>query len=237
MSRSTVTARDISVRAADGTMLLDGIDLSLSAGEFCILAGRNGAGKTLLARCLAGLITPTGGAVDREGPPPALVFQDTRSQVLGQTVSDDVAMGPRSAGLSHAEIEKRVAEALDRTGLTGMGPRDPFTLSGGEQRRLSIAAMLAMRPSLLILDEPFSSLDLDGVRGVLAVLVALHAEGCGVAVITHDLGKLAAHADRLVLLDRGRVRADGPPGDVLPAVASCGLRLPPVPIGDMTWLR
>ena len=234
---SRVTATGVTVRAADGRALLDRVDLSLAAGELCILAGRNGAGKTLLARCLAGIVTPAAGTVRNEGAPPALVFQDTRSQVLGQTVSEDVAMGPRSAGLSHADVEQRVAEALERTGLTGMRRRDPFTLSGGEQRRLSIAAMLALRPSLLILDEPFSSLDFEGVQSVLSVLLDLYAEGCGIAVITHDLGKLAAHADRIVLLDRGRVHADGNPADVLPGAPACGLRLPSGPIGEMTWLR
>ncbi len=234
---SRVTAAGITVRAADGRALLDRVDLSLSAGELCLLAGRNGAGKTLLARCLAGIVSPDEGSVRNEGASPALVFQDTRSQVLGQTVSDDVAMGPRSAGLSPADIEQRVAEALERTGLTEMHRRDPFTLSGGEQRRLSIAAMLAMRPSLLILDEPFSSLDFEGVKSVLSVLLELYGEGCGIAVITHDLGKLAAHADRLVLLDRGRVHADGAPAAVLSAAPACGLRLPRGPVGEMTWLR
>lgn len=234
---SRVTAAGVTVRAADGRALLDGVDLSLSAGELCILAGRNGAGKTLLARCLAGIVTPEEGTVCSEGAPPALVFQDTRSQVLGQTVGDDVAMGPRSAGLSHADIERRVAEALERTGLTALRRRDPFTLSGGEQRRLSVAAMLAMRPGLLILDEPFSSLDFEGVKSVLSVLLDLHAEGCGISVITHDLGKLAAHADRLVLLDRGRVHADGTPEEALPGAPACGLRLPRGPIEEMTWRR
>ncbi len=234
---SRVTAAGVTVRAADGRTLLDRVDLSLAAGELCILAGRNGAGKTLLARCLAGIVTPGEGTVHTEGGRPALVFQDTRSQVLGQTVSDDVSMGPRSAGLSHAAIDQRVVEALERTGLTGMRRRDPFTLSGGEQRRLSIAAMLALRPNLLILDEPFSSLDFEGVKSVLSVVLDLHAEGCGIAVITHDLGKLAAHADRLVLLDRGRVHADGTPADVLAAAPACGLRLPRGPIGEMSWLR
>ncbi|NBB91496.1 MAG: ATP-binding cassette domain-containing protein [Spirochaetes bacterium] len=234
---SRVTAADITVRAADGRTLIDRLNLSLSAGQLCILAGRNGAGKTLLARCLAGIVLPDEGSIRHEGASPALVFQDTRSQVLGQTVSDDVALGPRSAGLSHDDIEQRVAEALDRTGLSEMRRRDPFTLSGGEQRRLSIAAMLAMRPTLLILDEPFSSLDFEGVKSVLSVLLELHGEGCGISVITHDLGKLAAHADRLVLLDGGRVQADGPPAAVLPGAPACGLRLPPGPVGEMTWLR
>ena len=234
---SRVTAAGVTVRAADGRALLDRVDLSLSAWELCLLAGRNGAGKTLLARCLAGIVSPDEGSVRNEGAYPALVFQDTRSQVLGQTVSDDVAMGPRSAGLSPADIEQRVAEALERTGLTEMHRRDPFTLSGGEQRRLSIAAMLAMRPSLLILDEPFSSLDFEGVKSVLSVLLELYGEGCGIAVITHDLGKLAAHADRLVLLDRGRVHADGAPASVLSAAPACGLRLPRGAVEEMTWLR
>lgn len=234
---SRITAAGVTVRAADGKALLDRVELSLAAGELCILAGRNGAGKTLLARCLAGIVAPDEGEVRSEGASPALVFQDTRSQVLGQTVGDDVAMGPRSAGLSQRDIEQRVAEALERTGLTSMRWRDPFTLSGGEQRRLSVAAMLAMRPSLLILDEPFSSLDFEGVKSVLSVLLDLHKEGCGIAVITHDLGKLAAHADRLVLLDGGRVHADGTPAEVLLAAPSCGLRLPRGPIAEMSWLR
>lgn len=233
---SSVSARGVTVRAA-GRTLLDGVDLTLRAGELVVLAGRNGAGKTLLARCLCGLITPASGTVSVAGAEPRLVFQDTRSQVLGQTVFEDVSLGPRSAGLAEVQVRRRTEQALARTGLAGLGSRDPLTLSGGEQRRLSIAALLALEPQVLLLDEPFSSLDLEGVRSVLELLLELRSAGQGLLVITHDLEKIAAHADRLVLLDDGRIAADGPPGAVLHAAPRCGIRLPPVAMEQMSWLR
>ncbi|MFO8065439.1 MAG: ABC transporter ATP-binding protein [Spirochaetia bacterium] len=234
---SRIELQALTVLSPHGRTLLDSVDFSLSAGEFCLIAGRNGAGKTLLARCMAGLVSPHSGTVTTEGAPARLVFQDTRSQVLGQTVEEDVALGPESAGLSRAAVDDRVGEALAQTGLEAMRRRDPFTLSGGEQRRLSIASLLALRPDILILDEPFSSLDFDGVRSVLSLLVALHAAGHGLAVITHDIEKLAAHATRLVLLDRGRIVEDAAPEIAVEAAAQCGLKPPRGPVGDMTWLH
>lgn len=234
MSRTVLSG--VTVRSPEGRTLLDTVDLSVSSGELCVLGGRNGAGKTLLARCIAGLTKPDEGRVRHEGPAPALVFQDTRSQVLGQTVEEDVALGPRSARLAHPTIERRVSDALDRAGLSALRKRDPLTLSGGEQRRLSIAALLALRPEILILDEPFSSLDFEGVRSVLSLLVRLYEEGHGLLVITHDLEKICAHATRLVLIDGGRIRADAAPETALSAAESCGLRAPRCPLEAMTWL-
>lgn len=233
---SHVRAAGVTVRAPDGAALLDGINLSLTAGELCVIAGRNGAGKTLLARCLAGIIKPDKGRVIAEGSRPALVFQDTRSQILGQTVAEDVSLGPRSAGLPAHAIDRRVADALARTGLEELSRRDPLTLSGGEQRRLSVAALLALDPGILILDEPFASLDYEGVREVLSVVLELRARDVGVTVITHDLEKVLAHADRLVLLNGGRLRADDTPAAVIPGARSCGLRPPRGPVEEMTWL-
>lgn len=217
--------------------LLDRVSVGLRAGELVVLAGRNGAGKTLLARCAAGLLEPDEGRVVRRGSPPGLVFQDTRSQVLGQTVEEDVALGPESAALSRREVRKRVSEALSKTGLTGLEHRDPITLSGGERRRLSVAALLALRPELLILDEPFSSLDFEGVRSVLSLVLDLHAAGTGLVVITHDLEKIVAHAERLILVDAGRIVADGPPSEIIEKSPDCGLRPPRVPTAEMSWLR
>lgn len=233
---SSVTAEGITL-CAEGRELLSDVSLSLRSGELVVLAGRNGAGKSVLARCLAGLLVPETGRVAVTGPPARLVFQDTRSQVLGQTVFEDVALGPRSARLPHEEVIRRAEAALDRTGLTEVRSRDPLTLSGGEQRRLSVAALLALAPDILIMDEPFSSLDFEGVRDVLELILELRTAGHGVLVITHDLEKLGAHADRLVLLDGGRLVADGPPAAVLSAAGDCGIRVPPVRVEEMSWLR
>ena len=116
--------------------------------------------------------------------------------------------------------------ALSAVGMDGLSDRAPHTLSGGEKRRLAVAGVLAMSPSILVFDEPFSNLDDAGVRQVLRQILALHRSGQTIMVTTHDLEKVLAHADRLVVMNEGRIALDGPPMEILPQVAAFGIRLP-----------
>jgi biotin transport system ATP-binding protein len=165
-----------------------------------------------------------------------MIFQDADSQIVGETVSDDVAFGPQNLRLSPAEVGRRVEQALAAVGLADLGGRRPHLLSGGEKRRLSIAGVLAMQPKVIVFDEPFSNLDYAGVRQVLGQMVALHRSGLTVLATTHDLDKVLAHADRLVLMQRGRIVEDGAPAAVAGAVESFGVRCPPGSLERLSWL-
>lgn len=233
---------------ADGTDGLVDVCLRIEKGEFIVLTGRNGAGKTLLLLHLNGLLRPSGGTVQVGGmavgkhPLEArqaigLVFQDADSQIVGETVETDVAFGPRNLRLPASEVRQRTDTSLARLELEELALRPPHMLSGGEKRRLTIAGVLAMQPRLLAFDEPFSSLDFRGVQETLRIIIQLHEEDHTIVVVTHDLDKVLAHADRLIVMDKGRLVRDGQPEDVLPDVEQFGVRKPEAPIRELTWLK
>ena len=224
------------------------MNLSLQAGSFTVLAGANGSGKTVFMRHLNGLADPTSGRVLLRGVPVqenlplarrsiGLVFQDADNQIVGQTVAKDAAIGPENLRLPRGEITRRVKEALEATGLVGFDQRRPHTLSGGEKRRLAVAGVLAMEPEMLVLDEPFTGLDWPGCADLLTVLDGFHASGKTVLLITHDLDKVLAHANRLILMDSGRIIADGSPEDLIDQVEELGIRRPSGEISRMSWKR
>jgi biotin transport system ATP-binding protein len=215
-------ARGLCHTFRDGAEGLADIDFSIADGEFVLVAGRNGSGKTLLARHLVGLSAPTAGELlfrgerlgkDKRALRSAVgyVFQDTDAQILGQTVAEDVAFGPANLRLSQREIERRTGEALKTARLEASGNRRPETLSGGEKRRLAIAGVLAAEPDCLILDEPFANLDLESIQDISRLLAELKARGTTLIVVTHELEKVFPLADRLIVLDHGRMRYDGAP--------------------------
>lgn len=204
----------------DGSKGLDHLSFTIGEGEFVVIAGRNGSGKTLLARHLTGLARPSEGSVFFKGKDlrsslrqvrehVGFVLQDVDAQILGQTVEDDVAFGPANLRLGQTAIDERVAQALERTNLSGKGSRRPESLSGGEKRRLAIAGVLAMRPGCIILDEPYANLDYESVNDVDAVLGSLANSGITLIVITHELEKALHRANRLLVLDSGRLVYDG----------------------------
>lgn len=205
---------------------LDGLSLSLARGEWVAMAGPNGSGKSTLARVLGGLVPCQEGEIWLDGQrltPQAhqvrarvgLVFQDPESQVVGSTVEEDVAFGPENLGLPASEIARRVATALDAVGLAGLRHHPTRALSGGQRQRLAIASALALEPDLLILDEPTAMLDARGQEEVLAaVLQANRRRHVAVLWMTHRLEE-ALLAHRLLLLQQGRVAAQGPPAPLL----------------------
>ena len=238
-------------RFPDGTEALSAVDLEIREGELLVIAGSNGSGKTLLMRILVALAQPSVGRVLFRGLPVAddpvrvrkavgLVFQDADAQIVGETVAEDVAFGPRNLKLPKPEIERRVAEALSLVRLEAKRNAPPRRLSGGEKRRLAVAGVLAMGCEALILDEPFANLDWPGVVQVLKAVEALAASGKTVVILTHELEKTLALADRLVILDKGSIRDDGTPDEVLSrGIERFGVRDPRrayLDVRDCSWL-
>jgi biotin transport system ATP-binding protein len=232
-----IEIENLSHRFADGTAGLENINLTISKGTFVVIAGRNGSGKTTLLKHLNGLLSPTTGVVRLSGVPVAknltwsrqvvgMVFQDADSQIVGETVSDDVAFGPENLCLDRNEIERRVFRSLETVGLLEHKDQKPHLLSGGEKRRLAIAGILAMEPKVLVFDEPFSSLDFPGVKQILAQIISLHQAGHTILVAAHDLEKLIAHTDRLVIMENGRIVRDGLPSQLLKELETFGIREP-----------
>ncbi len=232
-----ILIKDLSHTFHNGAKALDGLNLTVPRGQLLVVAGPNGSGKTTMLRCLNGLLIPKQGTVSIMGRQvaenPALarravgmVFQDPDAQIVGETVRDDCAFGPENLKLAEEEITRRVDEALAVVGLSHMADKRPHVLSAGEKRRLAIAGVLAMGPEIIVFDEPFSNLDYPGVRQVLGQIVELHGQGRTIIITTHDLDKIAAHAERLVIMQRGRLVRDGRPEDLLPEVEDFGIRMP-----------
>jgi len=199
------------------------VSFALPAGGSLALLGASGAGKTTLLQVLRGLDRAESGAVLLDGVEPdgaaypglqrqiGLVFQQAELQLFAATAREDVAFGPRRLGWAEAEVAEAVDAALDLAGLPAadFGERHPYSLSGGEQRRLALAGVLAMRPRLLLLDEPFVSLDPGTRRDLVAVLKGLKAGGVTLLLATHDVDLAWSLCDRRLLLAEGRVEAVG----------------------------
>lgn len=241
-----IRVRDLSVSYGSIPALV-GIDLDLEGGECLLVTGPSGCGKSTLARVLSGLI-PHAIPARWEGearvagldvgnhPLPELaqrigtVFQNPSSQLFHLRVEDEVAFGPRNLGLAESEVESRVDWSLGAVGISDLRERRPADLSGGQQQRVAIAAALAMRPQVLILDEPTASLDVSGTRQVIATLQELRRQlGLTIVLIEHRLAAAAKLADRVIVLEDGRVAAAGRKRDVFEKwdqLRALGLRRP-----------
>lgn len=235
----------------DGTEAIKDINLKINKQEFVVVAGANGSGKTVFARHLNGLLKPTRGKVIIAGKQISenviearkkvgLIFQNPDSQIIGQTVAEEVAFGPENLNLPLPEIETIVERSLAAVGMSGLAGRSPHTLSGGQKRKLTIAGVLAMKPEIIVLDEPFTGLDYPGVVQIIEQVLLLHKTGHTIVLITHELEKVLGHADRLVILDKGRLVENGRPEEVVHRSEHYGLRMPlrnGEGIGSATWLK
>ena len=224
-------------RYPDGTDTLKGINLTILKGEFVLICGPNGSGKTTLTRMMGGLLKPTGGRICINGMDTTkkslevrrlvgMVFQDPDTQIVGETVGEDVAFGPENMGLSAQKVSERVDYALRVMGLEKLSEKPCYLLSGGEKRRLAIAGVLAMDPEIVLFDEPFSYLDYPGTREVLYHMVRLHHEGRTLVVTTHDVEKVIAHVNRIVVIQGGELKAEGPPEALVARLSHFDVRPP-----------
>jgi energy-coupling factor transport system ATP-binding protein len=223
----TISFRDVSFSYPSGVEAVRGVSLEIADGEAVAIIGENGAGKTTLVRHINGLLRPTRGEVQvgdwdtcshtvaalarRAG----YVFQNPDDQLFERTVRAEVAFGPRNLGCVAGEIAARVADALARVGLADMGNVHPYDLHPSQRKLVALAAALAMRTPILILDEPTTGQDTPGVARLSEIVAALKAEGTTLITITHDIDFCAEHFERVIVMAQGRVLADGPAADVL----------------------
>ncbi len=210
---------------ADGRTALDDVSFSVEAGECVAIVGPNGAGKTTLFLRLCGVLSGKLGQASVNGLDPAdpkqrrnlpatvgVVFQNPDDQLFSSTVAEDVAFGPLNLGATVEDAKERVASALRAVGLPDAGERVPFQLSGGEKRRAALAGVLAMRPAVLLLDEPSMFLDPRGRRELLGLIRSLPGTKL---IATHDLELVLDLCSRVIVLDGGKLLADGPAKQLL----------------------
>ena len=223
-------------------IVLDGVTFSIQEGTFVAVLGHNGSGKSTLAKHLNAILLPSGGAVYVSGMDTAdekllleirrtigMVFQNPDNQIVANVVEEDVAFAPENLGVSSDEIRRRVDDALKAVGMYEFREHAPHLLSGGQKQRIAIAGVIAMQPRCIVLDEPTAMLDPIGRADVLRTIKELNrASGVTVVLITHHMDE-AAQADRLVVMAKGKVIADGAPKEVFQDVEglkAVGLTVP-----------
>ena len=223
-------------------IVLDGVDLEIRQGSFVAVLGHNGSGKSTLAKHLNAVLLPTGGKVYVLGMDTAderylldirrtvgMVFQNPDNQIVANVVEEDVAFAPENLGVPPAEIRQRVDDALKAVGMYEYREHAPHLLSGGQKQRVAIAGVIAMQPRCIVLDEPTAMLDPIGRAEVLKTIKQLNrTSGVTVVLITHHMDE-AAQADRLVVMSKGKVIADGAPKEVFQDVEglkAVGLTVP-----------
>ena len=223
---------------------IDGLDVDIEKGGFVAVLGHNGSGKSTFAKHINGLLMPTDGTVwvgdmdtkDEEHiwdvrKTAGMVFQNPDNQIIGNIVEEDVGFGPENIGVPTEEIWKRVEESLKAVGMTAYRLQSPGKLSGGQKQRVAIAGVMAMKPECIILDEPTAMLDPNGRREVIKTVHELNrAEGITVLLITHYMEE-AIDADRIIVMDGGRIVMDGKPVEIFSRVKELkayGLDVPQV---------
>ena len=223
---------------------IDGLDVDIEKGGFVAVLGHNGSGKSTFAKHINGLLMPTDGTVwvgdmdtkDEEHiwdvrKTAGMVFQNPDNQIIGNIVEEDVGFGPENIGVPTEEIWKRVEESLKAVGMTAYRLQSPGKLSGGQKQRVAIAGVMAMKPECIILDEPTAMLDPNGRREVIKTVHELNrAEGITVLLITHYMEE-AIDADRISVMDGGRIVMDGKPAEIFSRVKELkayGLDVPQV---------
>ncbi len=215
--------KNLSFTYHDGTEALKNVNIQIKKGEKIAIMGPNGAGKSTLFSHFNGLTEPTSGHVEVEGEKiifereellkvrqkVGIVFQDPNDQLFAPTVKEDVAFGPMNLGLEYEEVEKRIKESLEMVGMSGFEDKTPHHLSGGQQKRVAIAGIVAMRPDIMILDEPTAGLDPEGVDKVLDILDNLNKEGMSIVISSHDIEMVNQFADKIFVLYDGEIIAEG----------------------------
>ena len=224
------------------TLALDGVTLAIERGSFTVILGHNGSGKSTLAKTFNAVLLPSGGRVYVDGMDTVdetllleirrrvgMVFQNPDNQIVANVVEEDVAFAPENLGVPTEEIRRRVDDALRTVGMEKFAKHAPHLLSGGQKQRIAIAGVLAMRPQCIVLDEATAMLDPIGRSEVISTIERLNRdEGITVVLITHHMNE-AEHADRVIVMNEGRVAMDGAPREMFAQVEklkSIGLTVP-----------
>ena len=223
MEHIHLETKNLTFTYPDGTQALKSVNLKIKKGEKIAIMGPNGAGKSTLFSHFNGLTEPTSGHVEIDGEKiiferdellkvrqkVGIVFQDPNDQLFAPTVKEDVAFGPMNLGLEYEEVEKRIKESLEMVGMSGFEEKTPHHLSGGQQKRVAIAGIIAMRPDIMILDEPTAGLDPEGVDKVLNILNNLNEDGMSIVISSHDIEMVNQFADKIFVLYSGQIIAEG----------------------------
>lgn len=226
----------------EAPVTLDGVTLSIDPGSFVAVLGHNGSGKSTLSKHLNAILLPSGGKVYVQGMDTAdesllldirravgMVFQNPDNQIVANVVEEDVAFAPENLGIPSAEIRRRVDEALEMVGMSDYATHAPHLLSGGQKQRIAIAGVIAMRPNCIVMDEPTAMLDPVGRREVLETIKGLNKNyGMTIVLITHHMDE-AAQADRLIVMQKGKIVRDDTPKEVFAQVEelkAVGLTVP-----------
>lgn len=228
---------------------IDEVNLDIEPGQFIAILGHNGSGKSTLAKHMNAILVPSGGTMWVDGKDTkeeenlwdvrqtaGMVFQNPDNQIIGNIVEEDVGFGPENLGVPTDEIWKRVDESLEAVGMTAYRLKSPNKLSGGQKQRVAIAGVMAMRPQCIILDEPTAMLDPNGRKEVIATLHELNQkEGITVLLITHYMEE-AIDADRIIVMDDGRLVMDGTPREIFSRVKELKeYRLDVPQVTELAW--
>lgn len=228
MSEPILETQDLTFTYPDGTRALKNINMSINKGEKVAVMGANGAGKSTLFSHFNGLSQPTSGIVKINGEEMkydkksllkirqkvGVVFQNPNDQLFAPTVQEDVAFGPMNLGLDLNEVDKRVEKSLKMVGMEGFEEKPPHHLSGGQQKRVSIAGIIAMNPELMIIDEPTAGLDPQGVDQVLTILNHLNENGMTLLVSSHNVELITEFANKIFIVHDGEIINEGSTNDV-----------------------
>lgn len=223
MEHIHLKTRNLSFTYPDGTEALKNINIQINKGEKIAIMGPNGAGKSTLFSHFNGLSEPTSGHVEIDGETivfkreellkvrqkVGIVFQDPNDQLFAPTVREDVAFGPMNLGLDYDEVKRRISESLEMVSMSGFEDKTPHHLSGGQQKRVAIAGIIAMKPEIMILDEPTAGLDPEGVDKVLNILNKLNSKGISIVISSHDIEMVNQFADKIYVLYDGEIIASG----------------------------
>ena len=214
------------------TTAIEGVSFDVEEGEFCAVIGHTGSGKTTLVQLIAGLLKPNSGSVSADKTRIGIVFQYPEYQLFEETVLKDVCFGPKNMGFDEEKCLKRAKHALELVGLDPekFGDVSPFNMSGGEKRRVAIAGVMAMRPEVLILDEPAAGLDPKGHKDILDMISRIRRDyNMTIIIVSHNMDDVAQLANHVLVMDKGRLVMDGSPAQVFARgeeLKAMGLGLP-----------
>ena len=229
MAKAIIQTENMCYTYPDGTSALNDINLEINKGDRVAIIGSNGAGKSTLFLHFNGILKPTSGLIRIYGDEfkydkkdlmkirqkVGIVFQNPDDQLFAPTVVEDVAFGPMNLELSKKEVDDRVSEALEMVEMTGLEKKAPHHLSGGQKKRVAIAGILAMKPEIIVLDEPTTGLDPRGVKQIMNILYKLNQdEDISIIISSHDVEMVTEFADKIFVVNEGQIISQGGPDDI-----------------------